>query len=448
MTGVLHDLTKVSLFDCVTPPAPSSVSRDKDRYYWAKIFPHFVVLGDRHLHPGDRVISQVDFLIDDADTLFEDPEAFGRLIDARPHIEQIANANALGRRIITGPHPEILYFSGKQEIFTVSTALGRIFASHHPSCNFGARNVWSLRSRTFISIAFEERATLHEAVLGVFQMTEYLGLIIGRPQNLVDLRALVGGEHDESVPLTVYWSMPPNRDSATESREPSSFDVLIDPVRRPDQFASVLERWLDRQKDWHSARRRFFDSFARQRRYDVDRLIGSANMFDILPNSAVPTAVELPDPIKSAQSAARDLFRGLPKTPERDSVLSALGRIGKGNLKQKVRHRVRNLAELFPDLTLVTDEAINCRNYYVHGGEPPFDYNGNFAAVVFFSNTLEFVFAASDLIEAGWDIKSWIAQGTTASHPFAGYCANYAEALRDLKALLAKSTPGTALSAD
>jgi len=54
---------------------------------------------------------------------------------------------------------------------------------------------------------------------------------------------------------------------------------------------------------------------------------------------------------------------------------------------------------------------------------------------LFFSDTLEFVFATSDLIEAGWDMKVWIARGTTMSHPFGSYWASYSDRLRALKAL-------------
>jgi hypothetical protein len=90
--------------------------------------------------------------------------------------------------------------------------------------------------------------------------------------------------------------------------------------------------------------------------------------------------------------------------------------------RQKIRYRARKLVEAvpewFPSLFTVTDEAVNCRNHYVHGSRPRFDYNGNFAAVVFLTETLEFVFGASDLIEADWDIRSWILQGATMSHPF------------------------------
>jgi hypothetical protein len=109
-------------------------------------------------------------------------------------------------------------------------------------------------------------------------------------------------------------------------------------------------------------------------------------------------------------------------------------------LKHKIRHRARITLEpcgdRFPELLLVTDEAVNCRNYYVHGSSQAFDYDRNFDAVVFFTDTLEFVFATSELIEAGWDMKAWIAHGTSMTHPFGRYWGTYRDRLRALKAVM------------
>jgi ApeA N-terminal domain 1 len=439
VTGVLRDLTKVSLIDCVIPPVPSSGSRGVDSYHFANVFPHFVALGDDYLRPDERNISAVDFLMDDANSLFCDFDAFGQLIDARPFIDQIANANGLNRRIITGADPQIFYFTGKREIFNASTALGKVSALHSPVCSPNSVVGGAVASRIDVSIVFEEEVDFHDAIFRASRVIEYLGMLVGRPQNLLDLRAHVALDRRRSVVLSIYWSLPPKRNSPAESKKPSSFDVLLDATRQPQEFARVLERWLERQHDWHGARWRFFNSFARQQYYDIDRLIASANMFDILPESAVPANVPMTDELKSAQSASRDHFCALPQSLERDGILAALGRMGKSSLKQKVRHRARQLVEFagdwFPDLLMVTDEAVNCRNYYVHGGEPRFDYDRNFDAVTFFTDTLEFVFAASDLIEAGWDIRSWILRGTTMSHPFGRCLVNYPIALQSLKAL-------------
>ena len=106
-------------------------------------------------------------------------------------------------------------------------------------------------------------------------------------------------------------------------------------------------------------------------------------------------------------------------------------------LRGSLRHRAEPLMEAvgkwFPELDVVTDKAVDRRNYYVHGSSskrPRFNYSDNLDT--FFTDTLEFVFAASDLIEAGWDVKAWSELSTTMSHPFAQYRINYHLHLNEL----------------
>jgi hypothetical protein len=103
--------------------------------------------------------------------------------------------------------------------------------------------------------------------------------------------------------------------------------------------------------------------------------------------------------------------------------------------------------ELFPDLILVLEEAVNCRNHYVHGTPSKIDYRNHFfESVAFFTETLEFVFAASDFIEAGWSITDWLKKGTTGSHPFGTYCSYYKHIcglLKRCSILQPRSHPGS-----
>jgi hypothetical protein len=166
-------------------------------------------------------------------------------------------------------------------------------------------------------------------------------------------------------------------------------------------------------------------------------------MFDILPDSAVPRNVALSEELKSAKARCKRIWKGLPLSPERESLLNALGRIGKSTLKNKIRWRAKLLThavgERFPDLITVTDEAVNCRNYYVHGGERRFDYGKHLEVSNFFTDSLEFLFAASDLIEAGWDAEAWCKTPTSMSHPFGRYRIGYLENLRRLKSLIPRN---------
>jgi hypothetical protein len=437
--GRLHDLTKVTLIDCVTAPEPGYARRNEEIYYFASVFPHYVVYGDHHINPGEEEIAEVHFVIDDATTLFYDFDAFGSVINARPFIDTIARANRLDREIVTGPHPVIAYFTGKTEIFAADTVLGRISARHSPTYSLGGPSGVRIDNIIIVSIAFRKPVAFESAMLDTWTLSKYLGILVGRPQNLGNLSVRLHSVQDRRG-LNVYWCMPPKREVSLQGRDPHPAEVLLDAVRNTKEFSQVLANWLERQHEWRAARGRFFSSFAEQRHYSTDRLIGAANMFDILPDSGVPPDIQVSKELSDAGDAARTAFQTLPRSPERDSILGALGRIGKASLKQKVRHRAQQVIEAvgdkFSELLTVTDEAINCRNYYVHGGESRFDYEEHFDRVIFFTDTLEFVFAASDLIDAGWNIGSWMTVPTAESHPFGGFRINYARQLQLLKDLL------------
>ena len=440
ITGTLHDLTKVSLLKCLVTAGTGHVSRGEEIYCFAEIFPHFVLYGDRHISPTEKIITEIAFEIDDAGTLLYDFGAFGRVIDARPFIEQIVSADGLDLSIKTGPNPKIFYFSGKHEIFSIETVLGRIFGSHNLTYGSVGPDGIRLDNTILVTIVFKEEARFDEAMCDASALLLYLGLLVGRPQNFLKLRVRVKAEDEIPDFLDVVSTMPIHRHPVHASEKPHSGDVLLDAIKDSEEFSLVTTNWFARHPQWEDARMRFFNSYDEQQHYSVDRLISSANMFDILPKGALPSEIELGEELKAARDAAQNAFRALPYGPDRDSVLSVLGRIGKPSLKQKVRHRLKKLTDAlpnaFPDLLVVCDEAVNCRNYYVHGGSPRFDYSNNFAAVFFFTETLEFVFAASDLIESGWDIKKWMDKQPQYSHPFGRYRINYSNQLKHLKFLL------------
>jgi hypothetical protein len=450
LKGTLHDLTRVTLLHCLTTPAPGYAGSGTERYYFAEVFPHFVVHGDRHISNGEKVITEVQFLVDDASTLFYDFDAFGTLIDARPLIEEVVRAKRREREkwptpnrdIRVGPEPAILYFTGQHEILSIDTVLGKVHARHHTSRSLGGPSGVYVKNRIFTGITFEDACSFDDSINRTLTLLRFLEVVVGRPQNVLSLQVHIKSEGEIPCILDVYWSMPPKRELSGDV-PPEPADVLINGGTNPDEFARVLSNWLNRDETWRDARLRFSNCFAEQHHYSIDRLVGAANMFDILPRSAVPPDIPLSEELKSAKEKCSTICRQLPASPERDSLLNALGRVGKSTLKNKIRHRGKLLidavGERFPDLTTVTDEAVNCRNYYVHGAEPRFEYANHLEVPHFFTDTLEFLFAASDLIEAGWDVKAWCATPTSMSHPFGRYRIGYLENLRKLISLLPKS---------
>jgi hypothetical protein len=297
-----------------------------------------------------------------------------------------------------------------------------------------------LQNTISVTIEFNKPVLFEEAMTRTDTLSNYLGMLVGRPQNILQLGVRLARENDRAAFLRVYWSMPPRRDALHEDERPHPADVLMDAVNEPDAFSNVLAKWLQVHPERHEARGRFFGCFADQSYYTVDRLVAAANMFDILPASAVPRDVALSEEQIRARDEARKLFRPLPQSAERDSVLGALGRMGKSNLKHKIRHRANYVLQeaerQFPELEKVCDEAVNCRNFYVHGTEPAFDYEAHGHSKTFFTETLEWVFAASELIEAGWNIGAWLRRGSSMSSQFARYHVNYVFGVQELKRLM------------
>jgi hypothetical protein len=438
--GTFHDRSKASLLQCITTQGPGHGHRGDEQYHFSSVFPHFVVYGNSHISSADQQIATVSFSVDDAPVIFYDYKAFGSIHkNARTHLERILEEDKADGKIELGEHPDIYYFTGKQTICTAETVLGKITVFHGISLTSPGPKGIRVDNTIFITIDFPSLKTVSEAIRALIDVLRFLEIIAGRPQNIANLRLFrPGGDHPEA--MDVYWCLPPHRDRDAESEAPHPMDLPIRAAEPSDGFAQVLTRWLERNEAWRNARSRFSTALSYQNRYDVDRIIGAANVFDIMPEDAYPPAEPLPADLMQARDVARSMFAPLPVSPERDSVLGALGRLGTPTLKRKIRSRIKlvtdQVANRFPDLELVADCAVDCRNYFVHGSMARMDYGEHVDLVHFFTDTLEFIFATSDLVQCGWDIRDWTRRLTGLSHPFARYRVNYEARLTQLRKAL------------
>lgn len=442
--GVLRDLTRVSLFGCLAPSIPArSWSQHLGEFESANIQPHFVLHGRRHLSPGDKLVRSISFVLKDAAAIFPDFMTFSTALNVKPgQLRDLLGETqkVIKRRILLGKRPEVMYFTGRFEIFKAKTVLGTISAEHHPSFSMGGPNGVHINNTIGLEISFPKLLIFDEALRALLDVLPFFEIIAGRRQEVESVSVRLKAKERLLSFLSVYWCSPPQRKGSRKG-EPQSIDLPIDATRTPKAFATVLANWLERHEAWKVARSRFSASFSKENNFDTDRLIGAANMFDLLPSTAVPKNVPLSKELKEARDASRALFKVLPETVERESVLGALGRVGHATLKRKVRHRAGPVVEVLgtrlPHLLEVLDLAVDARNHFVHGTETKIDYVDHFFdTVVFLSLALEFTFAVSDLLEAGWDIQQWLKQGTTMSHPLAQFLYNYGTYLQGLRDVL------------
>jgi hypothetical protein len=174
----------------------------------------------------------------------------------------------------------------------------------------------------------------------VLALLRFITIAVGRAQNVPVFTIDIGAD-EATQGLEVHWSHHPKRSSkrADTRSSPQPHDLPLDPINRPDEFLAVLKSWLAGDQERRAARVRADDSFTRQTFYPIDRLVGAANAFDLLPESAVPDRVGLTAEVLAAKKQCKAIFRELPNSDERESLLRALGRLGQVTLKQKIRHR-------------------------------------------------------------------------------------------------------------
>ena len=411
------------MLNCLKPQFPGLMLSRESGISSLRIFPHYVLLGNSHLSSSAQTIRRAMFVLDDASSLFYDQRAF------RYEVIQPSESD-LGR--ITG------HYTQKASIVSTSTDFGRISAYHNIDCNpLDIANGIRISNKISVEIDFGGAVDFGEVVSRVSRVISFLELMIGRPQNLMEMQVMAETGDERESRFEVYWSMYPVYGRPESNERPFHLAVLIQAARQRDSFESVLAGWIERDLTWRDARVRFSSNFAKELRYDDDRLTGAANMFDILPDESFsPNKGPSPE-LACSVDKCKAILRRLPNDEKRNEALGALGRINRPSLKDKIRQRgdvvLRKIGERLPDLDAVVVEAVNCRNHYVHGGPPRIDYRAHSGVTSFLTNTLEFVFATSDLIDAGWDIKCWCDTRGGQPHPFAAFLNNYAESLEDLR---------------
>ncbi|MCT8863674.1 hypothetical protein K5S30_10335 [Shewanella xiamenensis] len=217
------------------------------------------------------------------------------------------------------------------------------------------------------------------------------------------------------------------------------FDSLLNAKMEKSVLNNIFQNWFDKHDEWKDARNQLCHTYS-SNNYDVDRVVRCANIFDLIPDKAM---IELSEDLIEAKNKAKKIFRELPDSLEKTSLLQALGRLGIKTLKDKINDRIEiilsNCKIKFDGLQFVAHQAVDCRNYFVHGGNKKFDYESNLNMVNFLTDTLEFIFVVSDLIECGWDIDDWL-KSFALSHKVGQYCIAYPHYLTELNSIISNSS--------
>ncbi len=430
ITGVLDNQKKVSLFNCIVV-GDKWIRGKEGRSQHYRLFPHYVVIGQRHILYSEKAISKISFVIDDAMSLFHDRTSFGTVNIPPEQMGDLTSLEIFTGIPFEGTYPILAYWTGKEEIFKANTSMGKIYARHQPGFNIGGPGGVSITNKIWITVEFFCPRNISELNVEIRNILRFFQSVLGRPQNLLQLEIIeTESEYPESS--IVYLNMYPDYPRGSGYREPDFRDILIDAGTNPKELANLLCAWLEKNKTWDTARARFSTGWAHGRNYDPDRIVGAANMFDLLPRDALPSSAELDEALEAAIEVSRSAFNKLEESSRKDRLLFALGNLEQPSLKEKIQHRCALISEVIgediPNICKVTDAAVNLRNLYVHGTKMSDKRKRKLeGSIDFLTDTLEFVFCVSDLVELGWDLMSWHKKRKGEGHPFASYLHSYKE---------------------
>lgn len=458
--GFLTDGRKASALQCIRQQATQH-RWDENARYESNYFPHYVVLGETFISSSDSIINAVHYHFENADCLVTGDGTFMDLYPTPDEVRAILKSDHLRSLEVAekhgwekrrfdpeiGEHPHLLYYSGVWEIASARADIGTVSLHNAPSYRSAHSKGISIANQIGITFEFTCAKTLDEATRAVWQLHSLFELVLGRRQRLfqIELETTHATKETPDAPAwprhEMHWSYC-NENVRGETRPTHVLDVMLRPDARKEEFAAVVSNWLNTAPVMGEARSRFASGFYDD--FQINRIVGAANMFDLLPNDRAPKTKEVDPQTREAVEKSRALFKSLPESAARQSLLDALGRVGAATLRDKVLHRAgivqRGSGGAFKGIEIPCNQAVLCRNHFVHRRQAAFDYAENFNAFAFLTSTLEFVFAISDLIELGWGFEKWREHGFTMRTELSAYVINYNNNLAELKALLTKAT--------
>jgi hypothetical protein len=441
-TGFDHKI--ISCLECIDAGFQTNFHNSGTEFS-ASIFPHYVVIGDASLNTEEITITGIHFTTNDLPTIFNDQSAFGHIFSTKEdltsvltqHHEKLEKNFKLGYELSLpkiAENPNIFYFTGNSKFYECTTDIGLLTVNHSPSISVDGKTGVICENNITASLNFDEPVNFKTAIDRMSTLSRFFSIVAGQSQKSFGIKIEKTG-----LPANSYLDIYCSYNTLTSAIPlPNSHDTPLNPIRRPEEFSHVLKNWIKREPEWRVGRTQYLNGLSKGRSYDTDRLVSAANAFDILPSSAtVPDSLVTADH-EDARNECIKILKTLPPTEDRAAAIGVLKRWGRANLRSKVLHRAKIVKLHIPSIPDEIDDilvlAIKNRNYFVHGSSD-FNYEkyGDFLTV--FTDALEFIFSASDLIECGWDPKAWLKTRPSFNHNFGYFLRTIPEDINQIKTI-------------
>lgn len=400
--GVVHGTTTdakfVSILDCLES-IPGSAHAEGQKAYSANVTFHLATIGNRHLDADIESVLAIRFRFDELKSITRESGTgpLGIIHDPDPKIMESLRTHRPEWTSEVKEGATVLYFGGDTLVLPATlTDIGEISFNRGLTGTIG--NGIRLEDNSTVTIAFSSPVTIHTASDRMEMLRFFLGLLVGHLPTVErawiahSYRQLSSGESylDFSVELHKPLAHVLSKEDLTQFRIGFSLLDCSDKSQR-NQLSTVITNWFCRNTDpeRRHANWRFLKCFMQHRSYSTDRIIAAANMFDLLPKTDWPHP-KMKDLRKKVKSKAKLILKDIGD-------------------------------QCLPKLNEVIDHAVDCRNHYVHGNQAKLDYD---ATMPFLTDTLEFVYGTSELIECGWDARR-LTKLRSHDHPFVSYLKRY-----------------------
>ena len=440
ITGVLDDQTTVSIIGRWNSIEPSRTWGPGGFVYFYELSPEYVVIGSEELAGKEEKVTSIQFVPEDWEALFGWSRPFGSVLDNKAITKKLMKLDYPDREPDLGKHQLIFYWTGKHEVFSCPTPLGSVSAFHKFQASSVSAKGFRLDSKVHVAIKFDQPISFEAATGAMRKILMFFDYLVGRVQNRSELE--ISLNEKELGWYKVHSCIRPRHDRSPDHLSSDRFRSFINLTQDPDGFGKILSSWLSRESECLEARWNLLNGWRNPHYYSSDRIVRSANLFDLIPKESYPEPQVLPPDVETALSNVRTEIKKLSKCIDNKRLMSAVWRVGKHGLREKISHRADMVAKEFgdelPEIKLVCKEAVDTRNRYVHGSSSRITVEEHTEVLIFLVDTLEFVFVISDLINAGWRESDWDRVTVVNTHPFQAYLRLYRENLEKLKTVLGK----------
>lgn len=442
LTGIGFDHKIISCLQCVDVGFEQNYHHGGTEFT-ASVFPHYVSIGDAAVDATENSITNICFTTNDLPTLFNDRSAFGHLFSAENQLKALLIRN---HEIIKehsnitwelalpeiSETPHLLYWTGKIDIFKCSTEIGVLTVTHSPSFSVDGKSGIMCENNIAANLEYSNPISFEKAIDNISTFSRFFSIVAGRTQKVSSIKIKTIESLSDNY-THIYCSY---NSSTSAAPLQDSNDTPLNPIHRPDEFSAVLQNWINREQDWRIGRIQYLNGLNKNRSYDTDRLVSAANAFDILPSKATIANKEITEEYSIARDECIKILKTLPNSEDRGAAIGVMKRWGRANLRSKTLHRAEIVKSHIPQISVGIDRililAIKTRNYFVHGSDE-FNYKKYEDFLPLFTDALEFVFSASDMIECGWEPKLWLKSRPSYSHNYSYFINSFKKEINLIK---------------